>query len=69
VTPVQRAVTRTREISAEMGVHAPRTSRRGICIEACAIERPAPRPSLGHRLIVPACALAALALFVLLALE
>lgn len=35
----------------------PRTSR-CICREACAIERPAPRRSLGHSLIVAACVLA-----------
>lgn len=43
-----------------------RTSR-DVCRAACAIERPA--PSGGHRWIVPACALAALALFALLAME
>jgi hypothetical protein len=65
MTPSRFAELRTLEISADMGVHAPRTCR-DIFREACAVERPAPD---GHRWIVPACAVAALALFVLIAIE
>ena len=67
MTPSRFAELRTIEISAEMGVHAPRTSR-DIFRESCAVEISAPTPG-GHRWIVPACAVAALALFVLIAIE
>lgn len=67
MSPSRYAELRVREISDSLGVHAPRTSR-DIFREACAVECPAP-PAGGHRWIVPTCALAALALFVLIALE
>ena len=67
MSPSRFAELRVHEISASLGVHAPRTSR-DIFREACAVECPAPAPG-GHRWIVPACAVAALALFVLIAVE
>lgn len=67
MSPSRFAELRVREISDSLGVHAPRTSR-DIFREACAVECPAP-PAGGHRWIVPACVLAALALLALITVE
>ena len=55
---------RTHQITNELGVRAPRTSR-DVCRDACAIEQPAPKHN-GHAWIVPAGIACLIALFFIL---
>ena len=64
MSPSRFAELRVRQISDDLGVHAPRTSR-DIFRESCAVECPEP-PAGGHRWIVPACLACAVALIFIL---